>query len=125
MNLMPLLDVLFNLIFFFLLATTIKESQSLLDVSLPYSEQAQVQEQQQVDNMVITVNGDNEIFLRGKKTNIDKLEQEIKNLTPETSIDNVVIKGDARAHHQTIIHVLDACAAAQLYKVSVEVLPEQ
>lgn len=121
LNLTPLLDVVFNLIFFFILATTIKESQAFLNVTLPYSEQAQVVEQTPPSTLEIVVSETNEIFIQDKLVDIKSLPDELRKINQSRKIDNVIIKGDAKAYHQTIIQVLDACASAHLYKVSVEV----
>ena len=124
LNLTPLLDVVFNLIFFFILATTIKENPSFLNVSLPFSEQARVTEQKQPGTLVIAVDNDNNVHVREQRVEPAALADELKKIVDTESIDEVIIRGDARAYHQTIIRVLDACAAARLYKVSVEALPD-
>lgn len=123
LNLTPLLDVIFNLIFFFILATTIKESQAFLDVALPYSEQAQLGEEKSAHTLIITVKENNEVFLRETKVEINALPGELKKIKEGERIDDVIVRGDAKAYHQTIVRVLDACAAAKLFKVAVEVRP--
>ncbi len=125
LNLTPLLDVLFNLIFFFILATTIKESQAFLNVSLPYSEQAQETQKKPPSSLVIVVNDDNEILIQNSKVAINTLGDELKEMKKTGQIQQVLIRGDANAYHQTIVSVLDACAEAGLYKVSVEVIPKE
>ena len=122
---MPLLDVLFNLIFFFILATTIKESQAFLNVSLPYSDQAQQVQKKPPSSLVIVVNDSNEIVIRDTIYDIESLGPTLKDLKDSEQLQQVLIRGDAQAYHQTIIHVLDACAEAGLFKVSVEVVPQR
>ena len=122
LNLTPLLDVVFNLIFFFILATTIKESQAFLSVSLPYSDQARVQEKEPPSTLVITVNENNDIFLNNEKVDEKQLTSKLESEAQSGKVRNVVIRGDARAYHETIVEVLDACAAAHLPQVSVEVV---
>lgn len=123
LNLTPLLDVVFNLIFFFILATTIKESPAFLNVSLPFSEQAQETKQKQSDMLIITVDKDNTVHIREQQVEAAVLEETLKQIVEIESIKEVIIRGDAKAYHQTIIRVLDACASVHLYKVSVEALP--
>ena len=123
LNLTPLLDVVFNLIFFFILATTIKQSEAFISVALPESSQAQVSEPRPSTTVIITVTGENAIMLDGEAQTAEQLEESLRERGKSQAIENVVIRGDAKAYHETIIEVLDACAAARLYKVAVEVLP--
>lgn len=121
-NLMPLLDVIFNLIFFFILATTIKESKAFLDVKLPKSTEAQAATAPQA--LVINVTEENQIFLQDEEVPLDTLNKSLEALKAEKNINRVIIRGDAKAYNQTIVSVLDACAKVGLLTVSIEVKPK-
>ena len=118
-NLTPLLDMIFNLIFFFILATTIRQTQAYLDVRLPRASEARRAESQR-KTVVLIVTKENHLYLNDRQISADVLEKELKSLSPH-DVDQIILKGDAMAHHETIVRVLDACAKAGHVGVSVEV----
>lgn len=122
-NLTPLLDCILNLVFFFILATSLKEPREMINVTLPYSEQGTPVEEKPSQLLVITVNSENKIFINDTQIEITDLPDKIKQIKEKENIEEAIIRGDAQAYHQSIVKVLDACAAAGLSKVSVEVIP--
>ncbi|MCX7766711.1 MAG: biopolymer transporter ExbD [Candidatus Sumerlaeia bacterium] len=121
-NLTPLLDCILNLVFFFILATSLKEPKELINITLPYSEQGMPVEEKSSPPLIITVDSENKIFINDVQSEITDLPDRIKQIKQTENIEEAIIRGDARAYHQTIVRVLDACSEAGLFKVSVEVI---
>jgi biopolymer transport protein ExbD len=121
-NLTPLLDAILNLLFFFILVTTIEETKSFLEVQLPGSSQAAPQTKEQ-KSLVITVTQANKVYLGGEEVKLDALHERIASLKSD-QVKDIIIRGDAKAYNQTIVHVLDECAKAGHYAVSIEVTKE-
>jgi len=118
-NLTPLLDVIFNLIFFFLLATTLKQTRAFLEVRLPHATRSQVAEAPK-KTLVITLTGEDRIFVETRELTLEELERELRETAPG-DVDRMILRGDAMAHHQAVVRVLDACARAGHFGVAVEV----
>ena len=118
-NLTPLLDVIFNIIFFFILATTIREAKSFLEVQLPSSSEAAAREAETA-TLIITVTDTNKIYLNEREVTPKDLEALLKE-EHVGKVREIIIRGDAKAYNQTIVDVLDACARAGRYAVSIEV----
>jgi len=118
-NLTPLLDVIFNLIFFFLLATTLKQAKAFLDVRLPYAQQA-AHITAPKRTIIITVNRDDKIYLGAREVSFEELERELKKTSP-TEVEGVILRGDAYAHNKAIVKVLDTCVRAGHFSVALEV----
>lgn len=118
-NLTPLLDMIFNLIFFFILATTIRQTQAYLDIRLPRASEARRAESPK-KTIILVVTKENNIYLDDRQISADGLETELKTLPPR-DVEQIILKGDAMARHETIVRVLDACAKAGHVGVSVEV----
>ena len=118
-NLTPLLDVIFNIIFFFILATTIREAKSFLEVQLPSSSEAAAQEAETA-TLIITVTETNKIYLGEQEVTPKDLEALLKE-HGVAKVKEIIVRGDAKAYNQTIVDVLDACARASHYAVSIEV----
>ena len=118
-NLTPLLDVIFNIIFFFILATTIREAKSFLEVQLPSSSEAAAREAETA-TLIITVTDTNRIYLNEREVTPKALEALLRE-QDVANVREIIIRGDAKAYNQTIVDVLDACARAGHYAVSIEV----
>ncbi len=118
-SLTPLLDVIFNLIFFFILATTIREAKSFLEVQLPSSSEAAAREAETA-TLIITVTDTNRIYLNEREVTPKDLEALLRE-QDVANVREIIIRGDAKAYNQTIVDVLDACARAGHYAVSIEV----
>jgi biopolymer transport protein ExbD len=121
-NLTPLIDVLFNLIFFFILATTIKSREAYLAVTLPESEQAVAAAQSDQSTWVIVMGEDQALYLNEEPVDEATLTERLTNVSPE-EISGLVIRGDAKAWHGTLVKVLDACARAGHTEISIQTLP--
>ena len=121
-NLTPLLDVIFNLIFFFLLATTIRQTQAFIEIDLPEAGEVAVDEKKEAP-LVISVNAANEIYINEEKVTLEGIEQKLSDLrAPDEKM--VIVRGDAQTHHQTIVDVLDVCARTGYIQVKIEVEKE-
>lgn len=121
-NLTPLLDVIFNLIFFFLLATTLRKTQAFLQVDLPAASEAQKSSLSE-QNLIITVTEDDKIYINDQETNPDLILDQLKEFAPE-EISRIIIKGDEKADHGIIVVILNACAGAGHTGVSVQAVKD-
>ncbi|MFH0792988.1 MAG: biopolymer transporter ExbD [bacterium] len=118
-NLTPLLDVMFNLLFFFVLATTLKEQEHFMPVELPRAQQSEVAEGLS-KALIITVTKEEELVFDGKVVTGDELVKRLKE-SAEGEGQTVVIRADGRAETQATIEALDACARAGKFSIRVEV----
>lgn len=124
LNLTPLLDCIFILILFFLVATTVKEEKDSLGINLPSSSQSKKSPENK-DPIFIFITNENKIFYKDESVDINRLIQELSVISKSNEQNDVIIKGDAKAYNQTIVDVLDACAKANLRAVSIEVKPKE
>lgn len=122
-NLTPLLDVILNLLFFFILSTQIKESKEFLDIDLPESSQIKTSTIEK-DFLTISIDKDNNIFIDGNKTDLNALSKILAEKKKSMNIKRVIIKGDAKTDNQTIVSTLDECAKANLTAISLEAVPK-
>ncbi len=114
-NLAPLLDIIFCLLFFFILATSIKEERKVLEVELPYS----AQESEVVNEnkpLEISIGKDNKIMFEGKILSAAELSDALRikkqRNTNKPDEQKVIIRSDSKAQVQTFVEVTDACAKA-------------
>lgn len=95
-------DILFILLLFFLIVSTLANP-NVIKVSNPKAKSDTKSKQ----TVVITVDKDQNLFLAQKKLSIDQLETELKAyLAKETDKPSVVINGDSTSHLGTAIKVM-------------------
>ncbi|MBN1475319.1 biopolymer transporter ExbD [Candidatus Sumerlaeota bacterium] len=106
MNLTPLLDCIFILIFFFLVATTIREDEARLEVRLPEAPIESTAQQREAIGVVITAEG--EIFIGGEMIPRGALETRLAEITETRPGDPVEIVSDGEAPMQAFVDVVSA-----------------
>lgn len=114
LSITPLIDVVFLLLIFFLVATKFDEEESALDIQLPQAtESTPIWSQPQ--SLVININRKGEYFVAGKNISAE----ELKNLL-ETSWENpladssVIIRGDERAPFGSVVEAANMCQELKL-----------
>jgi biopolymer transport protein ExbD len=95
-------DILFILLLFFLIVSTLANP-NVIKVSNPKAKSDSKSKQ----TVVITVDKDQNLYLAQRKIGMDQLETELKAyLAKETDKPSVVINGDSTAHLGTAIRVM-------------------
>jgi biopolymer transport protein ExbD len=95
-------DILFILLLFFLIVSTLANP-NVIKVSNPKAKSDTKSKQ----TVVITIDKDQQIYLGAKKMSINELEPELKSfLAKETEKPSVVINGDSTSHLGTSIKVM-------------------
>jgi len=123
LNLTPLLDVLFNLIFFFLLATTLKEERSVMEVQLPqagvHSEAPKAERE-----WVVTIGPEGSIFLNDDAVTSAQLKVRLSDATkmPGRPLP-VRIRIDRATPGQALVDVMSICHESGHPNFGLEVKP--
>ena len=118
-NLNSFLDLILNVLLFFIFATEIATFQSI-EVSVPTSSHSD-KDNIEKNDLIIFISKDNKINVNGTFMNVTDLEQWLsKNKTQNTF---VIIRGDLKSELQSMVDVLFACRKAQIDKVKVETRP--
>lgn len=116
LNLTPLLDVIFNLIFFFILATTIRTEESYFDLTLPESTEAPPQEVQSPLPEIL-VGADGVYTYRGERMDTAALRQALARAVEQENADRAVISADAEATVQSLTNAMDLLREAGITDV--------
>ncbi|MBM7555988.1 ExbD/TolR family protein [Halanaerobacter jeridensis] len=115
-KILPMIDVVFFLLVFFMLFTTFKTTPSGLEINLP---QAKSVEQQQEDKTVkINIAYDGKIFMNSKLTTIDELKENIATSVNESTETVFVIKADEKVEYKQVINVMDLVRQAGGYRLT-------
>jgi biopolymer transport protein ExbD len=122
-NLTPMIDVVFTLLVFFMLATTFAERERLLDLELPYASNSN-SANQKPQELVINVSREGRVWIDGRAMQGEQLAQVLTDAAHRDRRTLVTIRGDRRGYYDEIVHVLDACLQAGLQDVSLGALKD-
>lgn len=121
LNLTSLIDVVFLLLIFFMVATTFLDPEREIDLDLPEAESSTLPDEAP-DQIVINVFEDGRISLAGRTVDRDGLLQDLRNAARVNPGTPVTIRGDRLVAHQHIVSVMDACGVAGLSNLAVGTL---
>ncbi|MCH2129001.1 MAG: biopolymer transporter ExbD [Pirellulaceae bacterium] len=119
MSLTPLIDIVFLLLIFFLVATRFAEEDRELDVVLPTASEAQplvVQPQQ----IFVNIDQDGTFYLGGEHLDSQQLEMALRqNAANNPANMSVKIRADQRSDCQSLITVMNLCNQVGILDYSV------
>ena len=120
LNLTSMIDVLFLLIIFFMVATKFDELERNIDVAVP--EVAQAGDGSPPPRpLVVTVQADGEVELDGRPVNLEELTARLAATRTAVGEPAVVIRGDAQCPFQHIASALAACRQAKVSELGITV----
>lgn len=121
-NLTPMLDMVFNLLLFFLAATTFAKEEVELDMRLPQAASGQVGGE--AKQLVVNVTAEGSLHVDGRAVTLEALRQKLAAAQQRDAKQSVLVRGDRAAQFGVGIQVLDACRLAKITKVDFAALPE-
>jgi biopolymer transport protein ExbD len=122
-GLIALIDCIFFLLMFFMVATSFKQptdlkKQAELPVSLPISQVSLEPSEAEAPPLVIGVDQNGTLFLDGAPVSTQVLHGRLKQEAAANPGRRVRIDGDQLAKYQDIVHVLDLCQFERLTNIS-------
>lgn len=103
-NIVPMIDVIFAILTFFIMSSLFLTRSEGLPVNLPRAETAQSQQQSKI---TVTVDNDGNVFLDRKPTTVEDLATQIKSVLANQPEALVVINADEKVEHGQVIAVMD------------------
>ena len=118
----PMVDVLFNLLIFFLLATTLHQTEREMQIALPQTRIAGPLTAAPRE-IVINVDAAGGIVVAGRRLSDEDLLQMLRSATAANPAQKVNLRGDRAATYASIAHVLDLCKAAGITEPYLATVP--
>ncbi len=115
--LVPLMDVLFILITFFVVAFSMSRMETEVNISVPASESTD-KALQDVGQIVINVRGDGTLVVNQAEKSLPQLHALLSTIAAVNLKQAIVVRGDKTAAYEHIFNVLDTCRKVGLYHVS-------
>ena len=121
LNVLPLIDVLFLLLIFFMISTTFL-SQPAIKLELPEAEHAETVRQ---NPLVIHIDPSGRIYLNDEPMQIPLLAEALRRKLADDVEKSVTFKADSRVSHGRVVEVLDVIKGAGVRRISFGTRPEK
>ena len=106
----PMIDMVFLLLTFFLVATTFQQVEHEMQIALPKAS-ASGPISANLRELVINVDLDGKIHVGGRQIEVDALRTIITNAVATNPDQKVAVRGDRNTAYANIVRVLDVCKA--------------
>ena len=120
-NITSLIDVLFILLIFFMVSSTFLE-QPGMKLELPKAKSANVEK---VDNLVIYIDADNQVFLNDKPVAIDRLKKQLEEAISKNDNPTLVLQADKSVPHGLVVTAMDLARQVGIKRLIVATKPEK
>ncbi|MFC1611465.1 ExbD/TolR family protein [Myxococcota bacterium] len=121
-NITPLIDVVFNLLIFFLITTTFVQNPGI-DVDLPRATDAPVQPQ--ADSVIIAVTANGRLIHEGRAISDDELEHRLREHHKVRQNAIVIIQADKATSHGKVVEVMDLARRVGFHDLAIATEAEQ
>lgn len=121
-TLTPLIDVVFLLIIFFLVATTFHKLEDDLAINLPES-RGGAQAERTEREIVINVRENGMLVMNGEIVSDEQLNARLAAAAQRDTNTPIVIRGDRKAYHEHIVNIISACVVNRLANVNIAIFP--
>ena len=110
-ELTPMIDMVFLLLIFFLVATTFHQTEREMQIALPVASAA-APISAMFQELIVNVDVDGRIIVGGHKTEPEALRSIVGEAVKVNPEQKVTVRGDRRTAYANIVTVLDICKAA-------------
>lgn len=107
----PMIDMVFLLLIFFLVATTFQEEEREMRVALPEASAAGPISTA-LREIIINVAEDGSMIVSGKSVGTEELRSMVEEAVADNPEQKITVRGDHRAVYEAIVRPLDICKAA-------------
>jgi biopolymer transport protein ExbD len=122
LDMTPLVDVVFLLLIFFMLSTSLSVNPGI-KIDLPKASAEQVKKKKTTLRVAIEAGG--RIFLEGKKLSLEQLREKFAAVGKSSGDEAlVVIEADKKVYHGLVVKVMDAAKSSGLNKLAIATQPE-
>ena len=103
-NILPMIDVIFSILAFFIISTLFLTRSQGLPVDLPSAQSAETKQSVQLN---ITIEPDGKMFLDRQPIELDNLKAALTEKIEPNSESVVIINADEKVEHGTVVKVMD------------------
>ena len=120
-NILPMIDVIFSILAFFIISSLFLTRSQGLPVDLPSAQTAQPEQSVQLN---ITIEPDGKMFLDRQPIELDNLKAALTEKINPDSESVVIINADTKVEHGTVVKVMDRLRQVPGAKMAIATLAE-
>ena len=117
-QMVPLIDILFFTLIFFMSLSVFYQQEAELNITVPKATQAK-DTLRTPGQIIININRDGQFIVNQQTLSIGELEDMLKRVATLFPNQPVIIRADEKTYHQFVVKVLDACAKADIWDISI------
>ena len=117
-NIVPMIDVIFSILAFFIVSTLFLTRSQAIDVNLPQASTARLEQQTQI---TVTIESNGNIALNRQKIALENLQPSVRKLIKSTNRSLVIINADRAVSHGQVIEVMDRLRQLEGVKLAIAV----
>ena len=120
-EIIPMIDTMFFLLVFFMIATLSMTIQHGMPVSLPTAESST---DQIAEHVSLTLTREGTLYYKKEAITLQKLERRLTNLQQSSSAPSLLINADEQVPHGQVIKVMDLIRLSGITTMSIATQPE-
>ena len=115
-NIVPMIDVIFSILAFFIISTLFLTRSQGLPVDLPQAETAQQQSETEV---TVTIQANGKITLNQEEISIETIIPEVTKISQNSQETIVIVKADKAVTHGDVVNVMDRLRQVEGVKLAI------
>lgn len=115
-NIVPMIDVIFSILAFFIISTLFLSKTEGLPVNLPSASTAEVKDTAQIN---VTIEADGDIFLNRQPIKLESLKQATTAEIGKKKEGLVIINADEKVEHGQVVEVMDILRQVEGAKLAI------
>lgn len=126
LNMTPMIDVVFQLIIFFIVTIAQQQKEIEMDLRLAMAPDGKAVERKDPRTINIDVDNEGRIFIARQRLSLPALRSIMRTAVARHGQTlPVVIRGDMKARHEYIRRVMDICSEAGLWRIKFAAIKEK
>jgi len=121
-NIVPLIDVMFFLVLFFVVFTTFRTDPVGIRVDLPRAATGTVTEQSELR---ITVTQQGAMFINGQAASVEQVRARVREAVARRPDTLIIVSADRRVAYDYVIRAMDAARQGGGYRIALSVEPQR
>ncbi|OUM97952.1 MAG: hypothetical protein BAA04_13785 [Firmicutes bacterium ZCTH02-B6] len=121
-NIVPLIDVMFFLVLFFVVFTTFRTDPVGIRVDLPRAATGAVTEQSELR---ITVTQQGAMFINGQAASVEQVRARVQEAVARRPDTLIIVSADRRVSYDYVVRAMDAARQGGGYRIALSVEPQQ
>ena len=121
-QLAPMVDIVFQALIFFMVASIFAQFETELDIVVPTAETS-VSSSRLPGEIIINIDRDGRLVVNQRRFTADELVDTLRRIAETFPGQPVILRADRLTAYEDVVSVLDACREADIWNISFATLP--